>query len=149
MKNKKLIKDFKIISPSIEEKEIMLDNILNNNKITIPFRKIIPVTLSLLLILVLNINSKVIDKNYEIASLRINNPKVSFIYKNKCYQESNIISSTDNLKKIGIITSLENNELINIPIYQNNNNNILIKLDNHYITFVERNCFDIKERNLK
>ena len=48
MKNKKLIKDFKIISPSIEEKEIMLDNILNNNKITIPFRKIIPVTLSLL-----------------------------------------------------------------------------------------------------
>ncbi len=149
MKNKKLIKDFKIISPSIEEKEIMLDNILNNNKITIPFRKIIPVTLSLLLILVLNINSKVIDKNYEIASLRINNPKLSFIYKNKCYQESNIISSTDNLKKIGIITSLENNELINIPIYQNNNNNILIKLDNHYITFVERNCFDIKERNLK
>ena len=149
MKNKKLIKDFKIISPSIEEKEIMLDNILNNNKITIPFRKIIPVTLSLLLILVLNINSKVIDKNYEIASLRINNPKLSFIYKNKCYQESNIISSADNLKKIGIITSLENNELINIPIYQNNNNNILIKLDNHYITFVERNCFDIKERNLK
>ena len=149
MKNKKLIKDFKIISPSIEEKEIMLDNILNNNKITIPFRKIIPVTLSLLLILVLNINSKVIDKNYEIASLRINNPKLSFIYKNKCYQESNIISSTDNLKKIGIITSLENNELINIPIYQNNNNNILIKLDNHYITFVERNCFDIKERVLK
>ncbi len=149
MKNKKLIKDFKIISPSIEEKEIMLDNILNNNKITIPFRKIIPVTLSLLLILVLNINSKVIDKNYEIASLRINNPKLSFIYKNKCYQESNIISSTDNLKKIGIVTSLENNELINIPIYQNNNNNILIKLDNHYITFVERNCFDIKERNLK
>ena len=149
MKNKKLIKDFKIISPSIEEKEIMLDNILNNNKITIPFRKIIPVTLSLLLILVLNINSKVIDKNYEIASLRINNPKLSFIYKNKCYQESNIISSTDNLKKIGIITSLENNELINIPIYQNNNNNILIKLDNHYITFVERNCFDIKERNKK
>ena len=149
MKNKKLIKDFKIISPSIEEKEIMLDNILNNNKITIPFRKIIPVTLSLLLILVLNINSKVIDKNYEIASLRINNPKLSFIYKNKCYQESNIISSTDNLKKIGIVSSLENNELINIPIYQNNNNNILIKLDNHYITFVERNCFDIKERNLK
>ena len=149
MKSKKLIKDFKIISPSTKEKEIMLDNILNNNKKAIPFKKMLPVALSLMLIFVLNINSKVIDKNYEIASLRINNPKLSFIYKNKCYQESNIISSTDNLKKIGIITSLENNELINIPIYQNNNNNILIKLDNHYITFVERNCFDIKERNLK
>lgn len=149
MKSKKLIKDFKIISPSTKEKEIMLDNILNNNKKAIPFKKMLPVALSLMLIFVLNINSKVTNKNYETASFRINISKLSFVYKNKCYQESNIISNTDDLKKVGIISLLENSELINVPIYKNHNNNILIKLDNNYITFVERNCFDVKERNLK
>ena len=58
-------------------------------------------------------------------------------------------SYLDDLKKVGIISLLENSELINVPIYKNHNNNILIKLDNNYITFVERNCFDVKERNLK
>ena len=149
MKNKKLINYFKIISPSTKEKEIMLDNILNNNKKAIPFKKMLPVALSLMLIFVLNINSKVINKNYETASFRINISKLSFVYKSKCYQESNIISNTDDLKKVGIISLLENSELINVPIYKNHNNNILIKLDNNYITFVERNCFDVKERNLK
>lgn len=140
MKNKNIIDSFKVITPSTEEKDLMLDNILKRKeKRTIPFIKLLPATLFLFLIILLNCGNEVKTTNYNLVTLRQN--KLEFVYRNKCYQESNILSNTDNLKRLGIISSIENNNLKNIPLYKNKNDNIIIKLDNYYITFVEINCF--------
>ena len=140
MKNKNIIDSFKVITPSTEEKDLMLDNILKRKeKRTIPFIKLLPATLFLFLIILLNCGNEVKTTNYNLVILRQN--KLEFVYRNKCYQESNILSNTDNLKKLGIISSIENDNLKNISLYKNKNDNIIIKLDNYYITFVEINCF--------
>lgn len=144
MKNKKMIESFNMIAPSVKEKEMMLDNILNNKeKRTIPFiNQLLPVALSFLFVILLNLHE---TTEVKLATLKTGSEKLEFTYKGKCYQESNILSNTDNLEKEGILTIIENHELYNVSVYKNKNNNTILKIRDYYVTFVEVNCLKEKK----
>ena len=141
MKNKNIIKSFNAIKPTSVQKDVMLENILCRRKKATLSKKLLVPALSFALIIMFNINT---NDGGNIApaviSSRMNKDKINFSYNNKCYEESNI-GKGNHLKKIGITSKIENEFLINIPVYKDKNNTTILNIGNYYITFEEINCF--------
>lgn len=141
MKNKELINSFNLITPSKEEKEKMLDNVLKNSEMkAIPFNKFLSITLLIILVLVLNTSNKLKEEKNNMKIVKASIERLNFIFNGKCYQESDIVSDNNNLVKLGITSRIENDKLQNIAIYRNNNNNIFLEINDYYIMFEENNC---------
>ena len=140
MKNKNIIKSFKAIKPTAVQKDVMLENILCRRKTTLSKKLLVP-ALSFALIVMFNINTNDgVNIAPAITTMRMNHKKINFSYNNKCYEESNI-GKGNHLRKIGITSKIENDVLVNVPIYKDENNTTILNIGNYYVTFEEINCF--------
>lgn len=141
MRNKNIIKSFKAIKPTSTQKDIMLENILcRKKKKTALFPKLLVPALSFALILIFNINTNdSVNVTPSMAAFRMNYEKINFSYNSKCYEESNT-EKGNHLRKIGLTSKIENDSLINVPVYIDENNNTILNIGDYYITFEEINC---------
>ena len=143
MKNKNIIKAFEAINSTNVQKELMLENILQkkNKNNFLPFYKIL---LPLTVILIIFTNNTTVTENTTPSLINRRMEKLEFTYKNKCYIEENI-NIGKQLKQLGITTKLENKNLYNTKIYKDENNTTILQINDNYITFIEKKCFNTKK----
>lgn len=140
MKDKKLIKSLNKITPTKEEKSIMLENILENkNSKRFNYKYLIRFSTCLIIMLVLvSVNPSNLSEGNkkEYPVIRTTFSMNNFCYEDECYVETDKIISRHEIGNYLFTINDSHNQLNGTDVYQYKDNKLIVDTGNNYQIYI-------------